>query len=118
MGVTLLAVLQLIGWMGALSVTMAGWLVFFADKEVVGDSRLDPANYPQLGIFVGILVAVAISVSSAISNALSNDVRRRRWFIRIRNSPNPSSASASLTAAHSSASTTGEVDPSESTSHW
>jgi Na+/melibiose symporter-like transporter len=55
----------LIGWMGALVLVMSGWLVFFADKETLGDGRLDSANFPQLGIFAGILVATAILVSSA-----------------------------------------------------
>ncbi len=55
----------LIGWMGALTVAMAGWLVFFADKEVLGDGRLDPTSYPKLGLFAGVLVATAILVSSA-----------------------------------------------------
>ncbi|NNL67351.1 MAG: hypothetical protein HKP30_13975, partial [Myxococcales bacterium] len=55
----------LIGWMGALSILTSGWFVFFADREVVGDGRLDPANYPHLGLFAGVLVATAILVSSA-----------------------------------------------------
>jgi Na+/melibiose symporter-like transporter len=55
----------LIGWSGALLVLSAGWLVFFRDRETLGDGRLDPANYPQLGLFVGVLVAAAILVSSA-----------------------------------------------------
>ncbi|NNL68212.1 MAG: hypothetical protein HKP30_18325, partial [Myxococcales bacterium] len=55
----------LIGWMGALAILTSGWFVFFADREVVGDGRLDPANYPQLGLFAGVLVATAILVSSA-----------------------------------------------------
>lgn len=60
----LVAYRWLIGWIGALVVAVSGWLVFFADVEVVGDGRLDAANYPQLGVFVGILVATAILVSS------------------------------------------------------
>jgi Na+/melibiose symporter-like transporter len=60
----------LIGWMGALTVVMTGWLVFFADQEVVGDGRLNPDNYPQLGLFAGVLVAVAILVSSAGTHSI------------------------------------------------
>jgi Na+/melibiose symporter-like transporter len=60
----LVAYRWLIGWMGALAVLMAGWLVIFADVEVLGDGRLDPANYPSLGVFGGTLVATAILVSS------------------------------------------------------
>ena len=53
----LVAYRWLIGWMGALVVAVSGWLVFFADREVAGDGRLDPANYPHLGLFVGILAS-------------------------------------------------------------
>jgi len=60
----LVAYRWLIGWCGALAVAGSGWLVFFADREVVGDGRLDPANFPRLGVFVGVLVASAILVSS------------------------------------------------------
>ncbi len=55
----------LIGWIGATVVTMSGWFVFLADQDKVGDSRLNPANYAEFGIFVGILVAAAILISSA-----------------------------------------------------
>ncbi len=66
----------LIGWLGALTVAMSGWLVFFADREVVGDGRLDSSNYPQLGIFAGILVATAILVSSAGTHRVIPKLRR------------------------------------------
>jgi len=60
----LVAYRWLIGWCGALAVAGSGWLVFFADREVVGDGRLDAANFPQLGLFTGVLVTSAILVSS------------------------------------------------------
>ncbi len=61
----LVAYRWLIGWTGALAVLVAGWTVFFADREVLGDGRLDAHNYPRLGLFVGVLVTTAILVSSA-----------------------------------------------------
>ncbi|MCP5060175.1 MAG: sugar transporter [bacterium] len=60
----LVAYRWLIGWVGALAVSSAGWFVFFADREVLGDGRLDASNYSQLGMFTGVLVASAILVSS------------------------------------------------------
>ncbi|MDJ0851839.1 MAG: MFS transporter [Myxococcota bacterium] len=66
----------LIGWTGALTISMSGWLVFFADREVVGDGRLDPTRYPHLGIFAGILVAVAIVVSSAGTHGVIPRLKR------------------------------------------
>lgn len=66
----------LIGWMGALAILMSGWFVFFADREVVGDGRLDPANYPQLGLFAGVLVATAILVSSAGTHSVIPRLRQ------------------------------------------
>lgn len=60
----LVAYRWLIGWTGALAVASAGWFVFFADREVLGDGRLDPSSYPQLGLFAGVLVTAAILVSS------------------------------------------------------
>ena len=55
----------LIGWIGSLTLSMSGWLYFLADREVVGDGRLDAANYPAIGLFAGVMVATAILVSSA-----------------------------------------------------
>ncbi len=72
----LVAYRWLIGWMGALLVLMAGWFVIFADNEVVGDGRLDAANYPELGIFGGILVAAAILISSLGTHSLIPRLRR------------------------------------------
>ncbi len=60
----LVAYRWLIGWFGAITVAMTGWLVFLADDVALGDGRLDAANYPQLGAFTGVLVTVAILVSS------------------------------------------------------
>jgi Na+/melibiose symporter-like transporter len=60
----LVAYRWLIGWCGALAVAGSGWLVFFADREVLGDGRLDPTRYPHLGLFAGVLVATAILLSS------------------------------------------------------
>ncbi|NNL84443.1 MAG: hypothetical protein HKP27_02265 [Myxococcales bacterium] len=61
----LVAYRWLIGWTGALAVLVAGWFYFLADGDVLGDGRLDPARYPQLGVFAGLLVAAAILLSSA-----------------------------------------------------
>ena len=66
----------LIGWMGAATVTTTGWFVIFADTEVLGDGRLDPANYPHLGMFAGILVATAILVSSVGTRSVIPRLRR------------------------------------------
>ncbi len=74
----LVAYRWLIGWMGALSVTMSGWFVFFADTEVLGDGRLDASNYPQLGLFAGVLVATAILVSSAGTHSVIPRLKRVR----------------------------------------
>lgn len=60
----------LIGWMGSITVSLAGWLYFLADNETVGDGRLDAANYPQLGLFGGVLVAIAILVSSSGTHSI------------------------------------------------
>lgn len=60
----LVAYRWLIGWCGALAVAGSGWFFFFADREVLGDGRLDPGNYPHLGLFVAVLVTTAILVSS------------------------------------------------------
>ena len=62
---TLVSYRWLIGWLGSITVVATGWLVFFRDRDALGDGRLDAANYPQLGLFAGILVATAILVSSA-----------------------------------------------------
>lgn len=65
----------LIGWSGAISVTLMGWLVFLADGDVIGDGRLEASNYPALGMFVGVLVAVAILVSSAGTHSVIAQLR-------------------------------------------
>ncbi|MBW2314413.1 MAG: MFS transporter [Deltaproteobacteria bacterium] len=72
----LVAYRWLIGWAGALAIASAGWFVFFADREVVGDGRLDPANYSQLGIFAGVLVASAILISSAGTHSVIPRLRQ------------------------------------------
>jgi len=72
----LVAYRWLIGWMGALAVLVAGWLVIFADREVVGDGRLDPANYPQLGLFAGVLVTSAILISSLGTHSVIPKLRK------------------------------------------
>ena len=72
----LVAYRWLIGWLGALAILMAGWLVFFADREVLGDGRLDAANYPHLGAFAGVLVATAILVSSAGTHSVIPRLRQ------------------------------------------
>ena len=47
----------------------------------------------------------------------SNPRKTSRWFKRIVKSLKPRRSRTSLTAAHTSASTTGEVEPMASTSH-
>ena len=66
----------LIGWSGSIVVTLTGLLVFLADREVLGDGRLDAANYPGLGVFAGILVATAILVSSAGTHSIIPRLRQ------------------------------------------
>jgi len=66
----------LIGWTGALTVTMAGWLHFLADGDVLGQGRLEASNYPQLGLFGGVLVATAILVSSAGTHSVIPKLRQ------------------------------------------
>jgi len=66
----------LIGWTGALALLSAGWLVFLADREIVGDGRLDPANFPALGVFGGVLVTLAILVSSAGTHSVIPRLRK------------------------------------------
>ncbi|MCP4036584.1 MAG: hypothetical protein GY733_06580, partial [bacterium] len=72
----LVAYRWLIGWTGALAVTMSGWLYFLADGAELGQGRLEAANYRPLGIFIGLLVAVAILSSSAGTHRLIPRLRQ------------------------------------------
>ena len=63
-------------------------------------------------------MSAAPCASSGNPDKLSICVSRRRWFNRIEKSLKPSRSSTSLAAAHISASTTSEVDPTASMSHW
>jgi Na+/melibiose symporter-like transporter len=66
----------LIGWLGSATVSVSGWLFFLADEEVLGDGRLDAANFPQIGVFAGILVASAILTSSAGTHSVIPRLRQ------------------------------------------
>ncbi|MCP4038701.1 MAG: hypothetical protein GY733_17305, partial [bacterium] len=72
----LVAYRWLIGWTGALAVTMSGWLYFLADGAELGQGRLEAANYRPLGIFIGLLAAVAILSSSAGTHRLIPRLRQ------------------------------------------
>ena len=66
----------MLGWLGALAVTGAGWFWFFRDSPEGIDGRLEAANYPGLGLFCGVLVAAAILLSSAGTHSLIASLRR------------------------------------------
>jgi len=73
---TLVSFRWMLGWLGSLSVTGAGWFWFFADSADGIDGRLEAANYPALGLYGCVLVATAILVSSAGTHTLIPALRR------------------------------------------
>jgi glycoside/pentoside/hexuronide:cation symporter, GPH family len=66
----------LLGWLGSLSVSGAGWFWFFRDSGAGIDGRLEAANYPALGLYCCLLVTTAILVSSAGTHSLIPSLRR------------------------------------------
>ena len=73
---TLVAFRWMLGWLGALAVTGAGWFWFFRDSPDGIDGRLDAANYPALGLYCCALAIAAILVSSAGTHSLIPSLRR------------------------------------------
>jgi Na+/melibiose symporter-like transporter len=80
---TLVSFRWMLGWLGSLAVTGAGWFWFFRDSPGGIDGRLDPANYPALGAYCCVLVVAAILVSSAGTHSLIPSLRRPRQAGRL-----------------------------------
>jgi Na+/melibiose symporter-like transporter len=68
----------MLGWLGSLAVTGAGWFWFLRDTGEGISGRLEAANYPALGVFCALLVSAAILVSSAGTHALIPRLRQGR----------------------------------------
>ena len=66
----------LLGWLGALVVTTAGWFWFLRDVGEGINGRLVAANYPALGAFCAVLVGLAIGASSAGTHSLIPSLRQ------------------------------------------
>lgn len=66
----------MLGWLGAISVSQMGWRVFLADDGAGITGRLDPDNYPALGLYCAVLAALAILVSSAGTHSLIPSLRQ------------------------------------------
>jgi Na+/melibiose symporter-like transporter len=65
----------MLGWLGAISVSQMGWRVFLADDGAGITGRLDPDNYPALGLYCAVLAGLAILVSSAGTHSLIPSLR-------------------------------------------
>jgi Na+/melibiose symporter-like transporter len=65
----------MLGWLGSLAVTAAGWFWFLRDSAEGIDGRLEAANYPALGLFGCVLVSTAILISSAGTHRLIPSLR-------------------------------------------
>jgi Na+/melibiose symporter-like transporter len=66
----------MLGWLGSLAVTSAGWFWFLRDTGDGINGRLVAANYPALGLFCALLVAGAILLSSAGTHPLIPSLRQ------------------------------------------
>lgn len=73
---SLVAFRWMLGWLGSIAVTGAGWFWFLRDSAEGIDGRLTATNYPALGLFGGVLVCAAILISSAGTHRLIPALRR------------------------------------------
>lgn len=107
----------MLGWLGAISVSLMGWRVFLADTGEGITGRLDPDNYPALGLYCAVLAAFAILASSAGTHSLIPTLRQsassgplfspRRFASEVRNALGNRSYRMVLVAALFSASALG-----------
>ena len=60
----------LFGWLGGLSASLLGYLVFFAPSESYADGRLDPGAYGAFG-----LTCAAVVMGATVANLASHHTR-------------------------------------------